>query len=219
MTNLKEANLLLTNIEAIQNILKDRTWYQEFLNKLNDRTSKIESYIKCLRQETIDRAQLINVLEVATSYYEEQNSKFQTVSQVYFNYTKSVELLKSKLQSLVSSMPTDSSMHSTDINATSPVTSSVPIEDLNIHNINYDTVLNSDKYNMMNSSMDNSINDTDIYVPTTVINNVPQENILLNNSDDEEDFDVPQENVQLIISDGEDEIDVGHTDVVSSHWL
>ncbi|CAI6365375.1 unnamed protein product [Macrosiphum euphorbiae] len=34
---------------------------------------------------------------------------------------------------------------------------------------------------------------------------IPQENILLNNSDDEEDFDVPQEDVQL--SDGDDEID------------
>ncbi|CAI6365376.1 unnamed protein product [Macrosiphum euphorbiae] len=36
---------------------------------------------------------------------------------------------------------------------------------------------------------------------------IPQENILLNNSDDEEDFDVPQEDVQL--SDGDDEIDAG----------
>lgn len=68
-------------------------------------------------------------------------------------------------------MPTDSPMPSPDINAPSPSTSSVSIEDLNIHNINYDTVLNSDKY-MMNSSMENSINDTDIYVPTTVINNI-----------------------------------------------
>lgn len=68
-------------------------------------------------------------------------------------------------------MPTDSPMPSPDINAPSPSTSSVSIEDLNIHNINYDTVLNSDKY-MMNSSIENSINDTDIYVPTTVINNI-----------------------------------------------
>lgn len=69
-------------------------------------------------------------------------------------------------------MPTDSPMPSPDINAPSPSTSSVSIEDLNIHNINYDTVLNSDKYNMINSSIENSINDTDIYVPTTVINNI-----------------------------------------------
>jgi len=68
-------------------------------------------------------------------------------------------------------MPTDSPMPSPDINAPSPSTSSVSIEDLNLQNINYDTVLNSDKY-MMNSAMENSINDTDIYVPTTVINNI-----------------------------------------------
>lgn len=68
-------------------------------------------------------------------------------------------------------MPSDSPMPSPDINAPSPSTSSVSIEDLNMHNINYDTVLNSDKYTM-NSSMENSINDTDIYVPTTVINNI-----------------------------------------------
>jgi len=78
--------------------------------------------------------------------------------------------VKSKVESYVGSMPTDSPMPSPDINAPSPSTSSVSIEDLNIHNINYNTVLNSDKY-MMNSSMENSINDTDIYVPTTVINN------------------------------------------------
>lgn len=49
------------------------------------------------------------------------------------------------------------------INAPPPLTSSMSIEDLNIHNINYDTVLNSDNID--------SINDTDIDVPTTVINN------------------------------------------------
>lgn len=171
MKNLREANLPLTNNEAIQNMLKDRTRSHEFLNELNDGMSKIESYIKCLKRETIDRAQLIDALEVATSYYEEQNGEVTTVAQAYFNYTKRVKLLKSKLESLVGSMPTDSPMPSPDINAPSPSTSSVSIEDLNIHNINYDTVLNSDKY-MMNSSIENSINDTDIYVPTTVINNI-----------------------------------------------
>lgn len=67
-------------------------------------------------------------------------------------------------------MPTDSPMPSPDINAPSPSSSSVSIEDLNVHNINYDTALNSDKY-MMNSSVENSINDADIYVPT-VVNNI-----------------------------------------------
>lgn len=67
-------------------------------------------------------------------------------------------------------MPTDSPMPSPDVNAPSPSSSSVSIEDLNAHNINYDTVLNSDKY-MMNSSVENSINDADIYVPT-VVNNI-----------------------------------------------
>jgi len=52
------------------------------LNELNDGTSKIESYIKCLKRETIDRAQLIDALEVATSYYEEQNGEVTTVAQV-----------------------------------------------------------------------------------------------------------------------------------------
>lgn len=66
-------------------------------------------------------------------------------------------------------MPTDSPMPSPDINAPSPSSSSVSIEDINVHNINYDTV-NSDKY-MMNSSVENSINDADIYVPT-VVNNI-----------------------------------------------
>lgn len=67
-------------------------------------------------------------------------------------------------------MPTDSPMPSPDVNAPSPSSSSVSIEDLSVHNINYDTVLNSDKY-MTNSSVENSINDADIYVPT-VVNNI-----------------------------------------------
>lgn len=53
-------------------------------------------------------------------------------------------------------MPTDSSIKP-GINALPLSTTSMSIEDLNLHNINYDTVLNSDKY-MMNSSIGNSIN-------------------------------------------------------------
>lgn len=170
MKHLREANLPLTNNEAIQNMLKDRTRSHEFLNELSDGMTKIESYIKCLKRETIDRAQLIDALEVATSYYDEQNGEVKTVAQAYFNYTKRVKLLKSKLESIVGSMPTDSPMPSPDINAPSPSSSSVSIEDINVHNINYDTVLNSDKY-MINSSVENSINDADIYVPT-VVNNI-----------------------------------------------
>jgi len=44
--------------------------------------TKIESYVKCLKRETVDRAQLIDALEVATSYYEEQNGEVKTVAQV-----------------------------------------------------------------------------------------------------------------------------------------
>jgi len=92
------------------------------------------------------------------------------IFQAYFNYTKRVKLLQSKLETMVSSMPTDSPMPSPDINAPSPSTSSVSIEDLNVQNINFDNMSNVNKY-MINSSMENSINDTDIYVPTTVVCN------------------------------------------------
>jgi len=44
--------------------------------------SKIESYIKCLKRETVDRAQLIDALEVATSYYDEQIGEVKTVAHV-----------------------------------------------------------------------------------------------------------------------------------------
>lgn len=63
-------------------IFLDRTRSHEFLNELSDGMIKIESYIKCLKRETIDRAQLIDALEVATSYYEEQNGEVKTVAQV-----------------------------------------------------------------------------------------------------------------------------------------
>lgn len=64
----------------------DRTRSHEFLNELNDGMTKIESYIKCLKRETVDRAQLIDALEVATSYYEEQNGEVKTVAQVCIFY-------------------------------------------------------------------------------------------------------------------------------------
>lgn len=48
--------------------------------------TKIESYIKCLKRESVDRAQLIDALEVATSYYDEQNGEVKTVAQVYGFY-------------------------------------------------------------------------------------------------------------------------------------
>lgn len=44
--------------------------------------AKIESYIKCLKRETVERALLIDALEVATSYYDEQNGEVKTVAQV-----------------------------------------------------------------------------------------------------------------------------------------
>jgi hypothetical protein len=48
---------------------------------------KIESYVKCLKRETVERAQLIDALEVATSYYDEQNGEVKTVAQVRNIYT------------------------------------------------------------------------------------------------------------------------------------
>lgn len=75
--------LFILNKFVLLLIFSDRTRSHEFLNELNDGMTKIESYIKCLRRETIDRAQLIDALEVATSYYDEQNGEVKTVSQVY----------------------------------------------------------------------------------------------------------------------------------------
>jgi len=66
---------------------------------------------------------------------------------------------------MVGSKPTDSTRPLPDINAPHRSTSSMSIEDVNLHNINYGTVLNSNKC-MMNFSIKNSIN-----VPTTGINN------------------------------------------------
>jgi len=70
------------------------------------------------------------------------------------------------LQSLVGSMQTDGAMPLLDIDNPPLSTSPVSIEELNIHHINYDTILNPAKY-MVNSSMVNSIK-----VPTTAINNI-----------------------------------------------
>lgn len=74
-----------------------------------------------------------------------------------------MKLLRKKLKSFIGSMPTDCRLLSPDTNESFSSTSSMSIEDLNIHNINYDTVLNSDNID--------SINDTDIDAPTTIINN------------------------------------------------
>lgn len=71
------------------------------------------------------------------------------------------------MKSLVGSI----SMPSPNIDKLLPSTSSSSSEDSDIHYINCDTVLNSNK-NKMNISMRNSFNDTDIDVSTTVINNI-----------------------------------------------
>lgn len=44
--------------------------------------SNIESYIKCLKREIIDRAQLIDAIEVAKSYYKKKNTEMKIVAQV-----------------------------------------------------------------------------------------------------------------------------------------
>ncbi|XP_029348655.1 regulation of nuclear pre-mRNA domain-containing protein 2-like isoform X2 [Acyrthosiphon pisum] len=134
--NLREANLPLTNNEALQNMLKKvRTPSHEFLNELNDDVSKIQSSIKCIQQETINRAQLINALEVATSYYAAQNEEVKIVAQAYLEYTKRLILHKYKLQYLIGSTPTDTPTLSPDIKAPLLSTSSVSIEDLNINTV------------------------------------------------------------------------------------
>lgn len=68
-------------------------------------------------------------------------------------------------------MPTDSPMPSPDINAPSPSTSSVSIEDVNIKNINFDSVSSNTGKFEQNSSVETCNNDVDVYVPTTVVNN------------------------------------------------
>ncbi|XP_050442721.1 uncharacterized protein LOC126846907 isoform X2 [Adelges cooleyi] len=165
MKTLKETNLPLTNNESIQNMLKDRNRSHEFLNELNDGIVKIESYIKCLKKETIDRAQLIDALEVATSYYDEQNEEVKTVAQAYFNYSKRVRQLLSKLETLINSLPTDSPMPSPDINAPSPSSSSVSIEDINMPNFNIENISNASDF-LINNSSSIENNDNEIYVPT-----------------------------------------------------
>lgn len=77
------------------------------------------------------------------------------------------------METLLGSMPTDSPMPSPDINAPSPSTSSVSIEDIIVQNIsfdqNFDNVSIANNY-VANSSIKNIDNEVDAYVPTTVVN-------------------------------------------------
>lgn len=68
-------------------------------------------------------------------------------------------------------MPTDSPLPSPDINAPSPSTSSVSIEDLNLSNINFESITNTGNYAMI-SAMENTNHDSDMYVPTVVATNI-----------------------------------------------
>lgn len=71
---------------------------------------------------------------------------------------------------MLSSMPIDSPIPSPDINAPSPSNSSESIEDLHLDNVIVENLPDANRY-MINSSIENSINDTDVYVPTTVVSN------------------------------------------------
>lgn len=75
----------------------------------------------------------------------------------------------SKLESMVVSMPSDSPLPSPDINAPSPSTSSVSVEE--IQNTNLENVSITSNC-MINSSMENTNNDSNVYVPTTVVTNI-----------------------------------------------
>lgn len=70
---------------------------------------------------------------------------------------------------MVGSLPTDSPMPSPDINAPSPSSSSVSIEDIHSQNLSYDSMPNTGKYTI--KSLENCNNTTDIYTPATVENN------------------------------------------------
>lgn len=73
------------------------------------------------------------------------------------------------METILGTMPTDSPMPSPDINAPSPSTSSVSVED--IQNISFENISNTCNF-MINSSMENTNNDSDVYVPTTVVTNI-----------------------------------------------
>jgi len=60
----------------------DRTSSQEFFNELNNGVSTIQSFIKCIKLEIIDCSQLIDALELATSYYAEHINEVKNVARV-----------------------------------------------------------------------------------------------------------------------------------------
>lgn len=76
-----------------------------------------------------------------------------------------------KMAPLLISMSTNNQMVSADINLPSSSTSVLSVEDLSVHNKNVDNISNTDKY-LKNSFMENSNNNNDVFVSSTVVTNI-----------------------------------------------
>uniref|UniRef100_T1JFR8 Regulation of nuclear pre-mRNA domain-containing protein 2 n=1 Tax=Strigamia maritima TaxID=126957 RepID=T1JFR8_STRMM len=101
--------------------LKDRANGDKFSKEFEDATAKMGEYIQTLEKEVSDRASVVELLEKAEKFYDNQRGEAKIVANAYKNFASRVKNLKRKLSEMKNGLPSPVPSPTTD--APSPVDS------------------------------------------------------------------------------------------------
>ncbi|XP_059486837.1 regulation of nuclear pre-mRNA domain-containing protein 2 [Neocloeon triangulifer] len=118
LKHIKEYPLDLTNADTLRSSLKDRRHGADLVSEVDQGMSKIQSYVTSLKEEIMERAKLIELLEQGEVFYEHQKGEAKIVVTAYKNFGIKVKKLKKHADELLPSLA--SPVPSPDINAPSP---------------------------------------------------------------------------------------------------
>ena len=115
---INECKLKLNDLDAFRTSLKDRRHADGVAGELDDAISQMERYKKALEVEILERKAVIDLLQQAAKFYDNEKSDAKVVFNAYRNFGSRVKSLKRKLDELIPTLA--SPVPSPDVNAPSP---------------------------------------------------------------------------------------------------
>ncbi|XP_069682453.1 uncharacterized protein [Periplaneta americana] len=128
LKRLNESHLCFTDADALRTHLKDRRQGDDVVAEVDEGVHKMQGFVKALELEIKERSALIDLLEQADSFYENQKGEAKVVANAYRNFGSRVKNLKRRLDELLPTLKDISPIPSPDINAPSPSPADSDIE-------------------------------------------------------------------------------------------
>ncbi|KAJ9576042.1 hypothetical protein L9F63_007142, partial [Diploptera punctata] len=120
LKRLNESHLSFSDADALRRHLKDRRQGDDLVAEVDEGVNKMQAYVQALELEIKERSAVIELLELADSFYETQKGEAKVVANAYRNFGSRVKNLKRHLDDLIPTLKDVSPIPSPDINAPSP---------------------------------------------------------------------------------------------------